>query len=76
MSAIDGVTNWAGFWVRDRRTGAVGKVTADLPDAEFDLIAVYFGPGQWNTYKPCAWSKEQLFELISDDDVNPPRIRD
>jgi hypothetical protein len=56
--------NWRGRWVRDKRTGRIGKVTADLPDPDIDLLAVFFGPGTWNRYEPNAWSKEHLFELV------------
>jgi hypothetical protein len=58
--------NWLGRRVRDKYTGAIGKVTADLPDPDHDVLAVYFGPGQWNSYHPNTWSKEQLFELIDE----------
>lgn len=62
--AVEPDGNWRGKWVRDRRTGLIGKVTADLPDADCDLLAVYFGPGQWNRYEPNVWSKEHLFDLV------------
>ena len=56
--------NWLGYRVRHKRTGEVGTVTADMPDTDHDVLAVDFGPGQWNSYHPNAWSKEHLFELI------------
>lgn len=44
----------------------VGKVTADLPDPAYDVLSVYFGPGQWNTYYPNRWSKDNLFDVVDD----------
>ena len=56
--------NWLDRYVRERRTGRVGKVTADLQEGEYDLLAVWFGPGQWNRYEPNEWSKAYLFDLL------------
>lgn len=65
------MATWLGRRVRDKRTGAIGKVTADLTEPGYDLLAVLFGSGQWNRYEPNAWSKEHLFELI-EDEVDAP----
>lgn len=55
---------WLGRCVRDKRSGLLGTVTADLPEPEHDALAVEFGPGQWHSYHPNLWSKEHLFELV------------
>lgn len=62
------MTDWLGTHVRERATGRVGIVTADLPDADHDVLAVYFGPGRWNTYVPNQWSKAHIFDRIADSD--------
>ena len=66
MTDVVATVCWLGRRVRERASGRIGKVTADLP--EDDLIAVFFGLGAWNTYTPNAWSKANLFEVIGDAD--------
>ena len=67
--------DWLGRRVLEKASGRIGKVTADLEIPCHDVLAVFFGPGQWNSYQPCAWSKANLFEVIDDaDDRDIPGI--
>lgn len=65
------MTDWLGKTVRERATGRVGVVTADLPAPEYDddVLAVYYGPDAWHTHTPNAYAKAELFEVVEDDCV-------
>ena len=55
---------WLGRYVRERSSGRIGKVTADLVEGEYDLLGVWFGPREWHRYEPNQWSKDHLFEVL------------
>lgn len=60
---------WLGKLVRDKRDGDVGRVTADLPDEGYDVLAVFFRDGKWVTHQPNQWAKDNIFELVNEEDA-------
>lgn len=73
MTAIEHA-DWLRRRVRLKATGRVGTVTADLSNADADVLAVWFGPGEWNVYRPNAHAKAELFELVDGDEADGARI--